>query len=272
MADGIIPSENLTQDQNQVITLINSPEVRVFGIPRASVGPINVNNPARDEYIFIPPLRGPRGIQYTMYRPSVAMISLMVSSRCKNPDAAFRVGDFITSRRMNRVNRLGEEGVNWDWPENVKNISDYTSRITDLPVSVVVHKDPLSGTEPTNATWLQVGPRISLYRDGSSEGVNKGAANYNFEMINGKAWELYQEGGYKPREVIPKLLYTLEELEATADILITLKNYVAEMTSSFIAGNRDIDASWNGYIGELNSIGLPKVLATVQKVYDRMYK
>jgi hypothetical protein len=44
------------------------------------------------------------------------------------------------------------------------------------------------------------------------------------------------------------------------------------MTSSFLAGNRDIDSSWNAYVNELNAIGLPKALSTVQKAYDRMSK
>jgi putative aldouronate transport system substrate-binding protein len=44
------------------------------------------------------------------------------------------------------------------------------------------------------------------------------------------------------------------------------------MTANFLAGNRDIDSSWNTYLNELNNIGLPKILPVIQKAYDRMYK
>jgi hypothetical protein len=66
--------------------------------------------------------------------------------------------------------------------------------------------------------------------------------------------------------------FTEEELLEIDEIMVTLRSYVQETTSNFLAGNRDIDATWNAYISEFNAIGLPKVLSTVQKVYDRMYK
>jgi hypothetical protein len=82
----------------------------------------------------------------------------------------------------------------------------------------------------------------------------------------------YQKGGYAPKEVIPKLIFSPEENAAVQDIMVTLDNYVLEMTSAFLAGNRDIDSFWNIYTAELNNIGLQKMLGTVQVVYDRMYK
>jgi ABC-type glycerol-3-phosphate transport system substrate-binding protein len=64
----------------------------------------------------------------------------------------------------------------------------------------------------------------------------------------------------------------VEENEAIRDIQASLTNYVLEMTSAFLAGNRDIDSSWNPYVTELNNIGLAKFLSVNQVVYDRMYR
>jgi hypothetical protein len=44
------------------------------------------------------------------------------------------------------------------------------------------------------------------------------------------------------------------------------------MTSAFLAGNRDIDSSWNAYIAELNNIGAAKFISVNQGVYNRMYR
>ena len=54
--------------------------------------------------------------------------------------------------------------------------------------------------------------------------------------------------------------------------MVTLRSYLREATSNFLAGNRDIDTTWNAYINDINRIGLSRVLSTAQKVYDRMYK
>jgi putative aldouronate transport system substrate-binding protein len=52
----------------------------------------------------------------------------------------------------------------------------------------------------------------------------------------------------------------------------SLRSYVQENTSAFLAGNKDIDSSWNTYVNDINTIGLSRVLGIIQNVYDRMYK
>jgi len=36
--------------------------------------------------------------------------------------------------------------------------------------------------------------------------------------------------------------------------------------------NANIDTAWNSYINELNTINVQRMIAIVQRVYDRMYK
>jgi hypothetical protein len=83
---------------------------------------------------------------------------------------------------------------------------------------------------------------------------------------------MYQEGAWKPKEVIPKLLYNTEEGTEVTEILTNLESYNTSMAAAFLSGDRNIDSSWNAYQAELNNIGLPRVLSIIQKVYDRMYK
>jgi putative aldouronate transport system substrate-binding protein len=126
------------------------------------------------------------------------------------------------------------------------------------------------GTGVTNCSWRQIGPYYADYGLPNGLGIKKDA--YQRQIRKGPSREAYANPIYQPKEVIPKLIYTEEEFEEIDEIMTTLKSYVQEMTSNFLAGNRDIDTGWNSYINEFNAIGLPKVLSTVQKVYDRMYK
>jgi putative aldouronate transport system substrate-binding protein len=135
--EGLIPLENLTQDNNQVQALLNSPEVRGFSFNHGATAPITAGNPAKEGYSWGLPLKGPKGINYSTFRPSTASIAFMISSNCKNPDAAFKVGDTMVQRHLSIVTHWGEEGVNWDYPENVKNIEDYIPTQAGWPISIV---------------------------------------------------------------------------------------------------------------------------------------
>ena len=78
--------------------------------------------------------------------------------------------------------------------------------------------------------------------------------------------------GKVPKEIIPKLIYTPEESETVSETLTTLRTYVMESLANFVTGGMDLDTQWDSYKKQLEAIGTEKVIQTVQKVYDRMYK
>ena len=45
-----------------------------------------------------------------------------------------------------------------------------------------------------------------------------------------------------------------------------------ECWAGFVTGSMDIDGQWDGYLEELDKIGLQEYLSVVQTAYDRMYK
>jgi putative aldouronate transport system substrate-binding protein len=239
----------------------------------SSASQISASNPAGDQYVTSPPLRGPEGIRYATFIPSVASIQFMVSANCKNPDAAARLGDLMLRADIGIITRFGQEGVDWDYPQNAKNLADYSPYQEGFPISIVIYDDFRfwGGTTVSNASWRQKGPYVRNYAVANGRGVIKDTVTAR-SIVQGETDALYQNGGWAPKEVIPKLIYTTEENDSIRDIQISLNNYVLEMTSAFLAGNRDIDSSWNAYVTELNNIGLAKFISVNQVVYDRMYK
>jgi len=93
-ADGLLPIENLTQDNNQVNTLCNSDPVRVGALFRTSSSNMSSNQRQQD-YDVAPPLIAANGDQFSAYVKPSADIAFMISANCKNPEAAFKVGDYL---------------------------------------------------------------------------------------------------------------------------------------------------------------------------------
>lgn len=73
----------------------------------------------------------------------------------------------------------------------------------------------------------------------------------------------------QPEEVVVTLPMTADEKDSIADQSSDILNYVEEMKSAFLTGEKDIDAEWDGYLSELKSIGSEEVLQMYQTAYDR---
>jgi putative aldouronate transport system substrate-binding protein len=171
------------------------------------------------------------------------------------------------------ITRRGKRGVDWDYAADVKDIENYVSNIEGWPISIVSYDDNKiwNGSGISNVYWRGEGPHVRSYA------VSNGTAKPKDDPLGivanaRKAYALYGEERFMPSATIDKLIYTIEENAEIRDTMTTLESYVTEMTANFLAGNRNIDTDWNAYLAELNAIGLPKVIATIQKVYDRMVK
>ena len=224
-------------------------------------------------YDFLPlsALIGPENVQYATFRPSVASISFVVTKNCKNPEAAFRMGDLLCAEDLSITARWGAEGTDWDYAENVENIEKYRPLVEGWPLYIVPYDDGTywgSGTVQ-NAGWRGIGPYVRQYAIANGMGADEAAQTH---VVPSYSYSIYQESGWNPDEVIPKLLYTAEETEAISEIRTTLLDYVKASTANFLAGNTDIDAGWEDFVAQCHTIGLDDVLSVVNEVYTRMYK
>lgn len=271
--EGLIAPESLTMSDEQFKTLINSEDPTVFSFVYAAADMVESGTDRQTDYVCIDTLTGPEGINYSIYTPSVASIAMVVTSNCSNPEAAFRIGDLLSSEYIGISQRWGEEGVDWDYAENVENISDYVSSVEGFDLSIVAYDDAAfwGGTEVTNGSWRQTGPYVRQYGIANGLGIIAGGSDVYTQLFN-EAASLYQTAGHQPAEVIPKLIYTTEESDAIAEIESVLKTYVDENMASFVTGSKDIDADWDSYLAEIDNIGLSQYLEVVQTAYDRMYK
>lgn len=271
--EGLIASETLTMDVEQFKALMNAEEQVVFSMNYYAPDMLDANGPRVTEYQYLAPLEGPEGVKYASYTKSVANTTFIVTANCKNPEAAFRLGDLMSSEEIGITQRWGAEGSEWDYIANVPNPDNYVASVPSFPISIVTYHDALfwGGTELTNASWRQAGPYVRHYGIASGVGIDP-ATTEQYTIILNEAWDLYQQGGYNPAETIPKLIYTTDESDQTYEIRSNLEAFMMEQTASFLMGNQDIDAGWDAYVAELENIGLSAFLEVEQAVYDRMYK
>ena len=268
--EGLILSESLTMDSDQFKALLAAENNPVFSF--VAMGKGNTEQ-YKEDYIGIDSLTGPDGVNFATYRPSTAQVSYVVTANCENPEAAFRLGDLLSSEHMGITQRWGEEGVNWDYAKNLEKPEEYVAAVEGFDLSIVAYDDGTfwGSSEAQNHCWRQVGPYVRQY------GIANGLANKpenidKYKSTLNAALTLYQTSGHNPKEVASVLNYTSDEQDQISDIALSLINYVKECRASFLNGNLDIDAEWDAYLKEIDKIGLDEWLKVVQTVYDRMYK
>jgi len=97
--------------------------------------------------------------------------------------------------------------------------------------------------------------------------------NYEIQWTNEFALEgieLYEQGDY----LIPDFLgvaFDADEQRVYDRSWGSVRDLMLERQQSWILGNGDVEADWDAYIAELDSLGLNDVLAVMQTAYDRQY-
>lgn len=271
----LIPREILTQDDNQYLAMLNSEECTSMMFFYQSPSRVNSTNTWRDDFeAYAPLINKDTGKPMARYAPSVPDNgSFFITKNCKNPEKAFAIGDLMVSELYSIMTRWGQEGVDWDYVKNVDGLENTVAWVEGFEKLIVVYDDAKfwSSGEVQNRSYIQTGPFVREY--GIANGRTRDPENISlFDKHVGEADVMYQQNAYRPDEVIPKLSYSAEEVEAVSDIQGTLYEFVEEWTANFLAGNMDIDANWDAYLAELENIGVNESLEVVQAVYDRMYK
>ncbi|MCL2832494.1 MAG: extracellular solute-binding protein, partial [Treponema sp.] len=117
MADGLILDQLFTINANNFRGIVESQDVATVGVFAAGLaGALSPTNQMRLEYEPIPPLKGPKGIQWAVYMPSELQKRYAITRDCKNPEVAFRLGDFMCSEECSIWNRFGIPNVDWRLP------------------------------------------------------------------------------------------------------------------------------------------------------------
>ena len=260
--EGLFSALSFTIDEAQFSAIV-SQETTVVGMSvRPSLATaLPFDDPRRAEYVGIAPFAMADGTVLTPYTPTTANAHFVITSGCRNPEAAFRLGDLLCSEKFTIMNRWGLEGVDWVTPpEGSVSLYDFLGY-----EPLIMTTGHTTWGAPQNQYWASQGPFIRGYRLQCGQAWNGDPLDSEY-MIARVMPEYIGKG---PKEYIGTLNYTMEESEQISELLATVNSYVREMQLQFITGVLSLDHDWDEYLRHLYASDLDTVLRIMQSAYDR---
>ena len=269
--EGLLNKESFTQNKDNQVNINEAGEDCVIGAflaqrPGYACDLTTQPYSAKwEQYQPLPPLQGPNGNVVAPWEPYATYQTGMtfISSTCSNPEAAFRLIDYIATQEGTMRGAVGIEGEHWNPAvEGELGINGepaiYTKtdastenqllnqlcgivRTRDLVEAQTTNQDPYAeGVIPTE------GRQVVLY---------KGSLDH--EKVR------------QPLESVLPDLYMTEEQAAEMSLLsTTVQDTQKEAMVQFITGAKDIDSEWDAYVTNLENVGLARYLEIWQESYD----
>ena len=258
---------SFTQDDSQLRAMANNEGtciVGAFAFSSITLMPVATGEWVHD-YVCLAPVEGPDGVRLAYYQPTIPTNRWFITADCKDPELAFKVGDFMfdpTEEVFLRA-RFGVEGEHWSRPQE----GDVTAWGDEYPP--MYRQDINIWTVSQNAHWRNNAP---LYADKACQGGVYSEELSWWDKPIAEGVMAYVACDPAPGTFVPTLNFTEEETDEISEIRATLKTYVKESMIRFITRDMDLDTEWDKYVEELNNIGVEKFVTVCQQAYDRMYK
>lgn len=267
-SEGLVAPESFTQDSDQLKQMGENPDIPILGaVPSGYMGMFTaVYGPSGRwlDYVTVPPLRGPNGVQYANYNPFSDTFSgkLVITNAAKNPEVALRWADAFYNEEVFMRQKYGREGHEWKRAEPGQ---------LGINGEEAIWEEIAPYGQIQNIHWAQSAPiletsefRLGLY--------SKDPPEKSMEHILYRETLKYDLFKVKDELVVPPVFFTDEQSSEIADLQKTISDYVKEMTTRFITGDLDLVNEWDGYVQNLESMNLKRYLEIYQEAYDAKYK
>lgn len=271
--EGLLYQASFNQDSSQLKNLVESTQEPTVGVVAGGWRGMftSVDGERFKNFQALEPLMGPKGVQETVVNlPNPGTGAFVISKNAKNPEALVRYIDFFYSTFGTLLQKYGFENDAWRWAKDTEVGLDGNPAIWYM-------LKPWDDKTPQNKTFIQ-GVTIaetSEFRLGQAVSLENDyyAAANNEKVLYDETANLYAPHANAAHEV-PLLKYTSEESSEFSTIKKEFADYVRQNVVAFMVGNRDIenDNDWNSFKADLERLQLNKILANMQKAYDRQYK
>ncbi|MGN0178325.1 MAG: extracellular solute-binding protein [Monoglobaceae bacterium] len=259
-SEGLLSPSSFTSDAAQCKQTVQNPNgVQVGAFTSMAPTYLSSSDERKDGYKIMPPLTREDGTGYAVYAASIPVNAFYITKNCKNPEAAFRMGDIMMSEEMTIHSRFGQKGTDWLEPtEDQKSMYDsmgYEAKINPV----------LTWGSPQNSHWQNGAAGYRSYALSFST-VDSGTNIFETEIAN----KLQTYMDKIPKEYITKLIYTEEEMDTVNEIQQNIDAYKTDNVTRFIIGDLDIESGWDSYVEELKKIGVDELVQISQDAYDRL--
>lgn len=260
-SDKLLSPASFTTTPGQFNSIINKKEVIAGSF--VSMGPnfTDENKKRSLDYKVIAPLIGPEGEQNPICWATKPRNRFFITKNCKYPEAAFRLGDIMCDEEVAIMNRWGVEGSDWERASE----NDIGVASEEGYPALIVPK--LGWGVRQNSHWHGNGPGYRDYNIGLGVAITE-SNPMDYEIVRSSL--VYKN--LMPKEYIVKLVYNIDEYDEVAKISGEIMSYVNNSTVEFITGAKDIDANWDKFVSDLNSLGAERLKDIMQAAYNRTLK
>lgn len=270
--EGLIDPAAFTQNQDQLMQLGQNKDTAILGSFAAGhLGmSINLEDRARSEqYDVLLPVKGPGGQQNAQFSDmmNVKGAEFVITNKCKDTEAAFRLGNFAFSEECYLRMAIGVEGSEWekakpgdmglfDTPAKWTRLTNYEERSTKTIDYTL--KFALMETFDMRNSWTVKNQDI----------YDPAAMNYELRLA--QATMKYKP--YWPKETLPPMFFDADTASKIAQYQTSINDYVKQSTVRFITGELNIETGWDEYVKGVGNLGLADYLAIYQTGLDARVK
>ena len=266
---GLIDPSSFTQDLAQ-LTQLGTSEVSILG-GFAALHPamaIDLADMERSSHwTYLPPLRGPNGVQYAMYNGASGFydrINVVITDRCAHPEAAMRMIDFMFTETVQK-GRPDCGQVDW-FDEEDPNVLDMFGnparfRFNVHYVSDALRDDYLICSFPLGLSASLWGRQaVDLYGDIFDPA--------NYEVRLAQATMAYVP--FFPAQSVFPYRFDAETSEELATLMVAIRNHVLQGTTRFIVGDLCLDNDWESYVRGLDNLNVARYVEIHQLGFEAM--
>ena len=265
--DGLIYEGSFTQDLAGLTQIAE--DGRLGAAPAGYIMFANLGGDIYRQYRPVMPLTGPDGVAGMMSFPhdSVADHGYVISADCKNPEAAYMIGDLMYSYAATMRGYYGRYGEEWtDAQEGEVGINGEPAKYHLLK--------PWQESEPQDYCILQM---VTSFRDAAFRLGEPSDPNVDLYSGEGLETLLYQvTHDYKPytsdEKMIPPIKFTAEENEEMSIIKTNVASTIKQNMVAFFNGTKTVEADYDAFLSDLEAQGLGKLVEMYQTAYDAQYK
>ncbi|WP_225446489.1 ABC transporter substrate-binding protein [Paenibacillus rhizovicinus] len=262
-AEGLIDPAAFTQNADAIQQLGNKDPNVMGSITTALIsyafGPDD-KHPRHKEYVTVPPLKGPNGVQQTPYFAGVSKSQFAITNKATEEQqiAAIRFADSLYTEESVVLEEHGPEGVEWrKATDGEMDMNGQPAKYTPIPDT--------SGKTVKNGGWEQIGPSIRTYQYRDSwTAPQDPLAEGGYETRLKRESEKYEP--YISKEMYPSSVFIpLEDAEIAAQLRTTIRDYIKSNMAQFITGSKDINKEWDSYVKGFDGLQVDKYTEIYQK-------
>ncbi|MGO4495444.1 hypothetical protein AB4114_05995 [Paenibacillus sp. 2RAB27] len=242
-AEGLADPESFTQD-GKVLTAKES---------KGLVGVVFDWNPANQDYVSLPPLKGPNGKDpvWAEYANGILLRgSFAITNKNQHPEATIRWIDYTYDPKISMQMSRGVIGG-----DSLKERSDGKYDAIALPQGA--NSEDFMKVPPTAySVWALTKSVTDKIVPPPQTSIR---SKVDIDNLYGK---------YLVDNAFPKTYFTAEESDQISRYLTDIDAYVSKMYAKWMLSG-GIDKEWDDYVKKLNDMGMDKMVKIYQQVYDR---